>query len=56
MLVTALKHLGQENLWVWILFSKSLYSTPGHLSNLGYAISSLPACANPKSSESGEEH
>jgi len=38
----------QESLWVWILFSRISYSTPGRLSNLGFAISSLPACTNSK--------
>ena len=33
---------------VWIPSSRSLYSTRGRLSNLGFAISSLPACANSK--------
>ena len=35
----------QESLQVWILSSRSSCSTPGRLSNLGFAISSLPACA-----------
>jgi len=30
------------------LFSRILYFTPAHLSNLGYAVSSIPACANSK--------
>jgi len=34
---------GQESLRVWILSSRSLYSTPGRLSNLGFTFSSLPA-------------
>jgi len=33
--------------------SRSLYSTPGQLSNLGFATSSLPACANSKFQRSG---
>ena len=36
----------QENLQDWIPSSQSLYSTPGRLSNLGSATSSIPACAN----------
>ena len=39
---------GAQNLHVWILFSRSLYSMAGQLSNLGYVISSQPACANSK--------
>ena len=35
----------QESLRVRILSSRSLCSTPDRLSNLGFAISSLPACA-----------
>jgi len=35
-----------ESLRVWILPCSSLYSIPGRLSNLGFVISSLPACAN----------
>ena len=40
----------------WIPFSRSLYSTPGRLSNLGFGITSLPACANSKFQTSREEH
>ena len=47
---------GQENLRVWVSFSWTSYSTPGWLSNLGFAISSLLACANSKFQMSGEEH
>jgi len=32
----------------WIPYSLSSYSTSGRLSNLGFATSSLPACANSK--------
>ena len=35
--------------------SQSLYSTPGRLSNLGFATSSLLACANSKFQRFGEE-
>ena len=45
-----------ENHQVWILFSRSLYSTLGQLSNLGFAITSRPACTNSKFQRSGEEH
>jgi len=45
-----------ENLRVWILFSRSSYSTPRQPSNLGFAISSLTAGANSKSPGSGGEH
>jgi len=38
----------QESLRDWIPSSWSLYSTPGWFSNLGFATSSLPACANSK--------
>jgi len=46
----------QEYLRDWIPSSRSSYSTPGRLSNLGFATSSLPACANSKYQISGEEH
>jgi len=46
----------QESLRYWIPSSRSLYSTPSRLSNLGSAASSLPACANSKFQRSGEEH
>jgi len=36
--------------------SRSSYSTAGRLSNLGFATSSVPACANSKVQKSGEEH
>ena len=45
-----------ESLRDWISFSRSLYSTLGRLSNLGFAISSLPACTNSACQRSGEEH
>jgi len=45
----------QENLRDWIPSSRSLYSTPGRLSNLGSATSSVPACANSKFQRSREE-
>jgi len=32
----------------WTSSSRSLYSSPGRLSNLGFATSSLPACTNSK--------
>ena len=38
----------QESLGDWIPSSRSLYSRPGRLSNLGFATSSLPACTNSK--------
>ena len=46
----------QESLWDWIPSSRSLYSTPDRLSNLGSATSSIPACANSKFQRSGKEH
>ena len=46
----------QENLRDWTPSSRSLYSTPGRLSNLGFAISSTPACTNSKFQRSGEKH
>jgi len=36
--------------------SRSSYSTPDRLSNLGSATSSVPACAKSKFQRSGEEH
>ena len=45
-----------ESLREWIPYSRSSYSTPGRLSNLGFATSSFPACANSKFQRSGEEH
>jgi len=38
----------QDNLRDWIPSSRSSYSTPGRLSNLGFATSSVPAGANSK--------
>ena len=46
----------QESLRDWIPSSRSFYSTPGRLSNLGSSTSSIPACANSKFQRSGEEH
>ena len=46
----------QESLRDWIRSSRSLYSTLGRLSHLGFATSSLPACANSKLQRSGEQH
>ena len=46
----------QESLRNWIPSSQSSYSTPGRLSNLGSATSSLPACANWKFQRHGEKH
>jgi len=46
----------QKSLRVWILSSPSSYSTPRRLSNLGFAISSLPPRFNSKFRRSGEEH
>jgi len=46
----------QESLRDWIPSPRSLYSTPGRLSNLGFATSSLPACANSNFQRSGEDH
>jgi len=46
----------QESLRDWVPSSRSLYSMPGRLSNLDFASSSLPACANSKFQRSGEEH
>jgi len=44
----------RESLRDWIPSSRSLYSTPGRLSNL--ATSSVPTCAKSKFQKSGEEH
>jgi len=46
-LAAALRCL-RENPWVWIPSSQSLYSMPDQLSNLGFAVSSLPACTKSK--------
>jgi len=46
----------QERLRDWTPSSRSLYSTPGRLSNLGFATSLLPACANSTFRRSREEH
>ena len=46
----------QESIRDWIPSSGSLYSMPGRHSNLGFATSSVPACANSKFQRSGEEH
>ena len=46
----------QESLRDWIPCSQSLYSTPGRLSNLGFATYSLSACATSKFHRSGEEN
>ena len=50
------KALKNTGLWDWIPSSRSSYSTLGRLSNLGFATSSVPACANSKFQSSGEEH
>ena len=47
-LAAALRRLKPESLRIWILSSRSLYSMLVRLSNLSFAISSLPACANSK--------
>jgi len=46
----------QESLRDWTPFSRSSYFTPGRLSSLGLATSSLLACTNSKFQRSGEEH
>jgi len=46
----------QESLQDWIPSSQCLYSTPGRLSNLGSATSSIPTCTISKFQRSGEEH
>jgi len=46
----------QESLQDWIPSSRSSYSMPGRLSNLGSATSSIPACASSKFQRSGEEY
>ena len=51
-----LTFLQAESLWDRIPSSRSSCSTLGQLSNLGFATSSLPACANSKFQRSGEEH
>jgi len=44
----------QESLRDWIPFFRRSCSTPGRVSNLGFATSSVPACANSKFQRSGE--
>jgi len=46
----------QESPLDWFPCSRSLYSTPGRLSNLGFMTSSLPACTTSKFQRSEEEH
>ena len=48
--------VSNSNFLDWIPSSRSLYSMPGGLSNIGFATSSLPACANSKLQRSGPEH
>jgi len=48
-LAAALRRL--ESLRDWISSSRSSYSMPGRLSNLGFATYSLPACANSNSKD-----